>query len=118
MSKLDKLAAYDFHDSLLESISYDKDIKKAFLNIDFCNWKQEWYNETDEETSMISVVFENVSNVIIPEFKINSDEIIEFELIMGKGIKMVVFNDIDDASYEIQIDADSVEIIDKQEGEI
>ena len=60
---------------------------------------------------MISLVFENVSDVIIPVFELNSDEIIEFELLSGKGIRIVVFNDIDDISYEIIINAETVEIL-------
>ena len=77
MSKLEQLTKYDFHDSLLERVSYDKDNSKVFLEIDFCNWKQTWYSESDEETLMISLVFENVSDVIIPVFELNSDEIID-----------------------------------------
>ena len=111
MNKIEQLAKYDFHDSLLEKILYDKDNSKVFLEIDFCNWKQTWYSESDEETSVISLVFENASDVIIPTFKLNSDEIIEFELLSGKGIRIVVFNDIDDSSYEIIINAETVEIL-------
>lgn len=109
MNNLDKLIGYDFHDSLLESIEYDKGKKKVTIEIDFCNWKQEWYNQTDEETSIIFLVFENVSNVSIPEFEVNSDEIIEFEL-LEKGVKIIVFNDIDNNSYEIIVNAKCVKI--------
>ena len=111
MSNLEQLAKYDFHDSLLERISYDEDNSKVFLEIDFCNWKQTWYSESDEETLMISLVFGNASGVIIPVFELNSDEIIEFELLSGKGIRIVVFNDIDDSSYEIIFNAETVEIL-------
>lgn len=47
MSKLEQLAKYDFNDSLLEGVSYDKDNSKVFLEIDFCNWKQTWYRESE-----------------------------------------------------------------------
>jgi hypothetical protein len=34
---------YCFHDSLLESIEYDKWAKTATFEIDFCNWAQDDY---------------------------------------------------------------------------
>ena len=108
---LESLLAGVGTDSLLEKVSYDKDSSKVFLEIDFCNWKQTWYNESDEETLMISLVFENVSGVIIPVFELNSDEIIEFEFLSGNEIRIVVFNDVDDSYYEIIFNAETVEII-------
>ena len=109
MSKLTQLTGYDFHDSLLEEISCDN--KRVFLKIDFCNWKQEWYDETQEETSIISVVFNDVSSVVIPKFKLNSDEIIKFEVLDNGCVKIIVFNDMSNSTYEIIIYAKSVEII-------
>jgi len=111
MDKIEQLLKYNFHDSLLESIDYDRLKRKAVLKIDFCNWKQEWYNETDAETSMIFLVFENVYNISIPEFELNSDEIIEFELIPERGVKIIVFNDISNSTYEITVLANDIEII-------
>ena len=111
MYKLEQLTEYDFHDSLLEDILYDECNKKLLFKIDFCNWKQEWYNEADEETSMISIVFNNVSNIVLPEHQLNSDEIIEFEVLTENSIRVVIFNDIEDVSYEIIIYAETVEII-------
>ena len=111
MNKLEQLIKYDFHDSLLERISYDKENSKVFLEIDFCNWKQKWYSESEEETSIILLVFENVSNVIIPVFKLNSDEIIDFVVSEDNSVKIVIFNDIDENSYEIIINAETVKII-------
>lgn len=111
MNKLEQLAEYNFHDSLLEDILYDEGNKKVSLKIDFCNWKQKWYNESDEETSIISIVFNNASDIVIPKFNLNSDEIIEFEVSADNNVKIVVFNDIENASYEIICNAESVEII-------
>ena len=111
MNKFEQLTQYDFHDSLLEKISYDKDNNKIFLEIDFCNWKQSRYTKTEEETILISVVFENVLDVVIPTFKPNSDEIIKFELFSENGIRIVVFNDIDNSCYELIIFAETVKII-------
>lgn len=111
MKSFKELMKYDFHDSLLEDVFYDSDNKKVLLKIDFCNWKQEWYNECEEETSIISIVFNNVSNVVMPELKFNSDEIIEFEILSDSCAKILVFNDISETSYKIIIEAESAEII-------
>ena len=111
MNKLEQLNEYDFHDSLLEDVLYDEGNKKVFLKIDFCNWKQKWYNESEEETSMISLVFNNASNIVLPEHQLNSDEIIEFEVSKDNKVRIVIFNDIEDVSYEIIIYAETVEII-------
>ena len=110
MNKPAQLAEYDFHDSLLEEVLYDKHGKKVLLRIDLCNWKQSWYNESDEETSMISMVFHNVSDVVLPEHRLNSDEIIEFELLGDNGVRIVVFNDIEEATFETIIYAETVEV--------
>lgn len=111
MNKLEKLAEYDFHDSLLEDILHDEHNKRVFLKIDFCNWKQEWYKESDEETTIISVVFNNVSDIVLPKHKVNSDEIIEFEVLPNNSVKIVAFNDVDESSYKIIINAENVEIL-------
>ena len=111
MNQIKQLAEYDFHDSLLEDILYDESNNKVCLKIDFCNWKQKWYSETDEETTIISVVFSDISDIAIPKVKLNSDEIIEFEVLTDNSVKIVIFNDIDDSSYDIMINAESVEII-------
>ncbi len=113
MKKLELLTKYNFHDSLLENITYDKEKKKVILEIDFCNWKQKWYDESDEETSTILLSFENVYGVLVPEFELNSDEIIEFELLSKKEVKIVIFNDISETSYKIVIKADTFEITNK-----
>ena len=110
MSRLTQLTEYDFHDSLLEEISCDNN-KRVFLKIDFCNWKQEGYDDSKEETSIISIVFNDVSSVVIPKFELNSDEIIKFEVFENGCVKIIVFNDMSNSTYEIIIHAKSVEII-------
>ena len=109
MAKIEILNEYDFHDSLLERFIHDKEHNNIILEIDLCNWKQAWYDEK-EETSMISLIFENISDIIVPEFVLNSDEIIKFEVLSGKGVKLVAFNDIKNSCYEMIIYAKSVQI--------
>ena len=45
------------------------------------------------------------------KFELNSDEIIEFEVLPNNIVRVVSFNDIENVSYEILICAESVEII-------
>lgn len=108
------LRTYDFHDSLLEKITYDKAAKKLILRIDLCNWQQEWYDAKMPETEEILFVFEKVNEVQIPKVNINSDEIIN---VSGKengfgrfGIEFLLFNDVDRVAYAILAFADSVHI--------
>lgn len=111
MKKLGELELYDFHDSLLESIKYDRKNNKINIEVDFCCWKQVGYKENDDETAIIVLCFENVLYANIPDVTINSDEIIELSLIENDtALKIVAFNDISDTSYEIIIKADFVKI--------
>ena len=112
MKKLGELEIYDFHDSLLESISYDRKKNRINIEIDFCCWKQAKYNESDDETAIIVLCFENVLYASIPNVTLNSDEIIEFSLFENNTLlKIVAFNDIANTSYEIIIKADAVKIV-------
>ena len=102
------LEAYDFHDSLVEKISFDEKQRCVELEIDFCNWKQSWYNEEEPETEIKRLVFENVTKVILPQTDLNSDEIICLELIFGplqgvQGVRIIVLNDLKNEIQEIEI---------------
>lgn len=112
MKNLGELELYDFHDSLLESINYDRKNNKINIEVDFCCWKQAKYKENDDETAMIILCFENVLYANIPDVTLNSDEIIEFSLFENDTLlKIVAFNDIGNASYEIIIRADTVKFV-------
>ena len=112
MKKLGELELYDFHDSLLESINYDRKNNKINIEVDFCCWKQENYKENDDETAIIVLCFENVLYASMPDVILNSDEIIELSLSENNTLlRIVAFNDIDNAPYEIVIKADIVKIV-------
>lgn len=112
MKNLGELELYDFHDSLLESIDYDRKNNKINIEVDFCCWKQAEYKEKDDETAIIVLCFENVVYANIPDVTLNSDEIIEFSLLENDTtLKVVAFNDIVNASYEIIVKADIVKIV-------
>ncbi len=112
MKNLGELRLYDFHDSLLESIDYDKKNNKINIKVDFCCWRQTQYKQNDDETAMILLCFENVLYVNIPDITLNSDEIIEFSLLENNSLlKIVAFNDINSITYEIIIKADIVKVV-------
>ena len=52
---------YYLHDSAIEKIEYNAKNKKLKLEIDFCFWMQNRYNETAPKNGLIAVTFENVS---------------------------------------------------------
>ena len=61
MKTVNELTRFDFHDSLIESIEYYEESNKVTIEIDFCNWKQEGYRDEDEETTMMYLSFEDVT---------------------------------------------------------
>ena len=57
LSELQK--TIDFHDSIIEEISYDKHSLRLYIKIGLCNWRQRGYDEsTDNETETIYLRFE------------------------------------------------------------
>lgn len=114
MKNFEKLYKYDFHDSLVEEILYDKENKKVTIEVDFCNWKQEWYDEKEDETIPLQLIFEDVHEVNIPQMQLNSDEIVSFEVLSkdgeNSGIRVTLLNDIKNIAYDIHIYAESVAV--------
>lgn len=114
MNNLNILQEIDFHDSLLENFYYDKKAKTATLNLDFCNWKQKWFTEKQAETIPVTLKFAQVTQFVFDDFTPNSDEIIEFELKEKNnsviGVKIVVFNDIQNDVFSLELLAKNVEV--------
>lgn len=53
---------YHFHDSGVNNIIYDAEVKKLHLDIDLCNYEQEGYQEGDPEVSPATLVFTDIEN--------------------------------------------------------
>ncbi|MCR4820518.1 MAG: hypothetical protein K5838_05275 [Elusimicrobiales bacterium] len=114
MTLLELNKNYSFHDSALETITYDKGKKTISMRIDFCTFEQPWFNENSPDVVPISLVFNGVKEYsgITGKFKCYS--MLEEEML---GEKTIVFYVMDDMAenpstegfYEIQITADSVE---------
>ncbi len=107
---LNELCRYNLHDSLLENIYWDDKMHILCLEIDFCNWQQHNFCQGDDETYMITLIFKGVSSVVIPNFPLNSDQIVEFKLLTDKVVAIETYNDITQDCHEIIIEANSVEI--------
>lgn len=101
---------YCFHDSLLESVSVDHISGNVTLEIDFCFWQQDGYDEASPETGIVYVNFYDVSTFIFEDYQINSDEIAECEILEDDTIIMTIFSDLTNSYHTIQISADKVEI--------
>lgn len=98
---------YNFHDSLLENITYNAESSELILLIDFCYWMQENYNNEEPETGMISVIFKNVFDFSGLEGECDDYSILHIKLIGGK-INIGVLDDFNDEYYTITFYADEV----------
>ena len=85
------------------------------MEIDFCNWQQEWYKDGDSETELISIIFKDVIKADISKLPLNSDEIIEVVLLNDNanttGLKIVAFNDINNTLHTFKIYADDASVV-------
>ena len=52
---------YYLHDSSIDKIDYDAENRTLRLEIDFCFWMQNWYNEGEPSNGKIAVNFDNVT---------------------------------------------------------
>jgi len=116
--RLDELLKkYCFHDSLLESIAYNEQLKTAVFEIDFCNWAQENYTDAQPETMMISLHFREVKSINNYSVYLDSSTISDCKIINtenGDGIEFVVCRDYPDGDGGVdvvQVIASSVEFI-------
>ena len=53
---------YYFHDSLVDSIAYDKEKHELVILFDFCYWAQINYKKGEPETGPLKVIFKGVQN--------------------------------------------------------
>lgn len=102
---------YIFHDSLVEKIEYDANKKEVVINIDFCAWMQEDYNDDLPETKNIKVIFMNVI-----EFDGLTGDVDDFSILdvsYSNGIVVIsMLDDFHDKYYEVRITADTVTLLD------
>jgi len=116
--KLEELIKkYCFHDSLLESIKYDEQLKTAVFEIDFCNWAQEDYLEEHPETTIVYLHFKDVEGISNKTVYLDSSTISDCKIVTTKsgiGIEFVVCRDYPDGDGGvdvIQVNAGSVDFL-------
>lgn len=101
---------YNLHDSLLESINYNKKDSTVTLEIDFCYWQQKNYTSIMQETGMIRLIFSNVYEFNCTPFSINSDEIINVSSNSKDRLYIEFYNDVTNECHSACIAAKQVDI--------
>ena len=104
------ISRYNLHDSLLESITVSDDGLTAVLIIDFCNWAQDQYKETEPETYLIRVIFSNVETFVYDDHELNSDTILDAKSISPTSIEIVTLHDETNEISVLRISAREVRI--------
>lgn len=99
---------YDFHDSLIDEVTFDKANNKVILHADFAYWRQEWYIENMPETDKLIVVFHGVRNFVCPtDASWEQISIIQASL-DSDSVKFALMNDMTDEYLEIIIKCESI----------
>lgn len=107
---------YDFHDSGLNAIICDEKSGEMILKIEFCQWRQRYFQDGMAEIVPVELCFHHVFKTEYRDFLIENqyDEILDCELLQdpeyGVGIEYLLY-DQSDQPYSIQIYAESVDIV-------
>ena len=106
---------YNLHDSLIESIDYDKNNCSVRINIDFCYWQQEYYTDDMQETGEIQIIFSKVSKFECVPVEINCDGIIDVRQTEDNEMYLEFLNDKTEECHSLTIAAESVSVSSIQE---
>lgn len=102
---------YNLHDSLLEQIEICSDNKTAKLTVDFCYWQQNGYDDSEQETGIVFIVFSDLINISYDNHPLNSDEIISCEVDKDGNMIMQLESDITRSYHTLMISSKNVEMI-------
>ncbi len=103
---------FNFHDSFIDSIQFNKQQSEVILEIDFCNWMQRDYKDGEPETSKVQFTFSDVKAFEGPAGIFDEMTILETELRSGNKF-VFKLSDLMSHNYcEIQIVAKKVNYID------
>ncbi len=101
---------YNFHDSLIDEVSFDAVSKQVLMRVDFAYWMQEWYTEDLPETDTLTLIFNEVSQFICPDdVPWEQISIIQASL-EDDSIKFALMNDITDDYLDVFIKCESISI--------
>ncbi|WP_438434229.1 hypothetical protein [Gorillibacterium sp. sgz500922] len=83
------------HDSIIENIEYLPYEKKVRIELEFCLWKQVYYNESEPEMQKGLLIFTGVDSFQIdpPSFMSDSNEILEVKIQDESGIVEIIVTD-------------------------
>ena len=104
---------YNFHDSLIDSVTIENDGSVIRMVIDFAFWMQEDYKEEHAETGPLAVSFSDVMEYDCPD-QLSLEEISILKTsLQDDCIIFALLNDITDEYHEIRIKAKEVTVIDQ-----
>lgn len=111
MTLKDFESRYNFHDSYIESMSYDESKRSLTLIINFAFWIQEDFVEGEKENGLLEVKFYNVANYECE----GGAPVGNFVGILDTAVEddCIVFNLLDDENatfMELRIVSTSVEV--------
>ena len=110
MTNTEFVAHYIMHDSLIDSVDVQEKDMRIVLIIDFAFWMQEDYKDSDPETGLIKVTFNDVSSYDVPkDADWNEISILETSLDDGR-IKFALMNDMTDDYLELIIESNNIDV--------
>jgi hypothetical protein len=100
------VANYNLHDSYFEDINYNENSRQLIMKINFCFWMQENYTDGTPENGIITILFENVSNLScrISEINCNTFSIIATE-VQNTTIIFKLTDDLNQEYMELSFDS-------------
>lgn len=104
---------YEFHDSLINKIEFNKEKRTLSMNIELCNYEQRNYKESDDETSIVDFIFEGCDTYNDLVGELDAYSILETVLNSDNQITFNVMDDFSNEYYELHISAKKVEVITK-----
>ena len=108
---------YDFHDSIIDSVTTENNGTVVRMIIDFAFWMQEDYREEHAETGPLAVSFSDITEYECPD-QLPLEEISILKASLQDNIIIfALLNDITDEYYEIRINARSITVVDQTKQE-
>ena len=108
IQELDK--NFNFHDSCITKIDYNQTTERLDIYMDFCNWDQSWYKDSDPELVRAKLTFEGITAYNNLQGDIDYFSIGNAEL---KGEKYYLFieDDFNNESHEIFLTPSSASFV-------
>lgn len=110
MTQQEFITKYNFHDSLIDDVSFDSVSKQVLMRVDFACWMQKWYTEDMAETDILTIIFNEVSQFVCPK-DVPWEQISIIQASLDDDIiKFALMNDITDGYLDVFIKCESISI--------